>query len=110
MTEITKTIATCLADFEALARARISHMACEYIAGGAADEHTLRWNREAYDRIRLKPRVLVDVSRLDPRVSLFGRNKEKPGVSPCGDSPGSSFSLEFGFLFDLGLSHLLFGV
>jgi hypothetical protein len=32
---------------------------------GAADEHTLRWNQEAYQRIRLRPRVLVDVSKLD---------------------------------------------
>src|SRR5262249_19162266 len=34
-------------------------------------EITLRWNREALDRIRLRPRILVDVSNLDTRVKLF---------------------------------------
>ena len=29
---------------------------------------TLRWNREAWDRIRLRTRVLVDVSKLDTRT------------------------------------------
>ena len=43
-------------------------MAYEFVASGAADEHTLRWNREAFDRIRLRPRVLRDVAdRRHPR-------------------------------------------
>jgi 4-hydroxymandelate oxidase len=53
-----------LADFEAAARGRMSHMAYEYVAGGAADEITLEENRLAYDRIQLRPRVLVDVTLL----------------------------------------------
>lgn len=61
-----------LSDYEAEARTRISHGAWERISGGAADEITLRWNREAWDRIKLKPRVLVDVSHIDTRVRLFG--------------------------------------
>ena len=61
-----------LYDFEAEAHARISHGAWERIAGGAADELTLRWNREAFDRLRLNPRVLVDVSHIDTRVNLLG--------------------------------------
>jgi 4-hydroxymandelate oxidase len=48
-------------------------MAFEYIAGGAGDEITLRANRQAFDRIRLRPRVLVDVSRLSTSIDLFGR-------------------------------------
>src|SRR5690242_20856393 len=48
-----------LFDFESLARQRIPHPAYEYIAGGAADEITLRWNREAFDALALRPRVLV---------------------------------------------------
>ncbi|MBL8190026.1 MAG: alpha-hydroxy-acid oxidizing protein [Acidobacteria bacterium] len=67
-----------LGDFELLARERMTAMAWEYISGGAGDELTLRWNREAYDRIKLKPRVLVDVSRLDTRVNLFGRELPLP--------------------------------
>jgi 4-hydroxymandelate oxidase len=39
---------------------------------------TLRWNREAYDRIRLRPRILVDVSKIDMRVKLFGQEMAHP--------------------------------
>jgi 4-hydroxymandelate oxidase len=53
-------------------------MAWEFFGSGAADEITLRWNTEAYGRIRLLPRVLVDVSRLDTRVTLFGRALAHP--------------------------------
>jgi 4-hydroxymandelate oxidase len=67
-----------LFDFENDAHARVSHGAWERISGGAADEITLRWNREAYDHIRLKPRILVDVSKLDTRVNLFGQELPFP--------------------------------
>jgi len=67
-----------LFDFETDARTRISHGAWERISGGAADEITLGWNREAYDHIRLKPRILVDVSKLDTRVNLLGQELPHP--------------------------------
>jgi 4-hydroxymandelate oxidase len=67
-----------LPDFESLARTRISHGAWERIQGGAGDELTVRWNREAYEHIRLRPRVLVDVSKLDTRVQLFGQELPFP--------------------------------
>ena len=68
----------CLADFEPLARAKMSPMAWEYVTAGAGDELTVRWNKEAYQRIRLKPRVLVDVTKLDTRVTLFGQEHAFP--------------------------------
>jgi 4-hydroxymandelate oxidase len=68
----------CLSDFERIARGRIPAMAWEYISGGAGDENSLRWNCEAWDLLRLLPRVLVDVSRLDTRVTLFGREMPLP--------------------------------
>jgi 4-hydroxymandelate oxidase len=61
-----------LDDFEALARGRLSHMAYEFLAAGAGDEETLRWNREAFSRIRLRPRMPEDVSTIDTKVELFG--------------------------------------
>jgi 4-hydroxymandelate oxidase len=70
--------AVSLADFESLAREFIPRMAYEYISGGAADEITLRWNRESFDRIRLRPRILVDVSNLDTRLTLFGQEAPFP--------------------------------
>ncbi len=68
----------CLPDFEAAARERMDRMAWEYISGAAADEITLRWNREAYDRIRLMPRVLHDVSSVDTRVKVLGHELAFP--------------------------------
>jgi 4-hydroxymandelate oxidase len=38
----------------------------------------MKWNKEAFQRIRLKPRVLVDVSRLDTRITLFGQEHAFP--------------------------------
>jgi 4-hydroxymandelate oxidase len=65
-------------DYARLAPEHMSKMGWEYISGGAADELTLKWNREAYDRIRLRPRILVDVSKIDTRVSLFGHEMAHP--------------------------------
>ena len=67
-----------LADFEPLAKRRMTHTAYEYIAGGAGDELTLRDNQAAFDRIRLLPRVLVDVSSIDTTVALFGQSLDFP--------------------------------
>jgi 4-hydroxymandelate oxidase len=60
-------------DFEQRARERLPHMVYEFLAGGAADEATLRWNRDSYERIRLRPRVLEDVTSVDTSVTLFGQ-------------------------------------
>ena len=68
----------CLADFEPLAKERLSHFAYEYIASGAADEVTIRWNREAFDQIRLRPKVLVDVEKIDTGITLFGQEMPHP--------------------------------
>ena len=60
-----------LADYEALARERMAPASWEYVSGAAADEITLRWNREAFDRTALATRVLTDVSKLDTRLTLL---------------------------------------
>ena len=53
-------------------------MAYEFVSSGAADEHTLRWNEESYARIRLRPRVLRDVSVLNTRITLLGEEMSHP--------------------------------
>jgi 4-hydroxymandelate oxidase len=70
--------AVCLADFEAAAREPVSPMAWEYINGGAGDEISLRWNGEAWQSLRLLPRVLVDVSHLDTQIKLLGQEMPHP--------------------------------
>jgi 4-hydroxymandelate oxidase len=67
-----------VAEFEALARARLSPMAYHYIAGGSGDEITLRRNRECLDAIGLKPRVLRDVRTIDTRLELLGEPLDFP--------------------------------
>src|SRR5579871_444975 len=67
-----------LSDYEVEARARIVHGAWERIAGGSADEITLRWNQEVWQRMKLKPRVLVNVSHIDTTVRLLGRELPFP--------------------------------
>ncbi len=65
-------------DFERQAPGRMTREAWEFISSGAGDEHTVRWNEDAYGRLRLRQRALDDVSRLDTRVRLFGRELPHP--------------------------------
>lgn len=67
-----------LDDYRDAAKALLPPAAWEYIDGGAADEVTLRWNRDAFARIALSPRMLNDVSRLDTRVRLLGAELPHP--------------------------------
>jgi 4-hydroxymandelate oxidase len=62
----------CLADFEPAARERMPHVVYEFVAGAAGDELTMADNKTAFDRLRLRPRVLRDVSNVDTGVTLFG--------------------------------------
>jgi 4-hydroxymandelate oxidase len=73
-----KTRFLCLADFEPAAREVLPHAVYEYIAAGAGDEITKRDNEAAFDRIRLRPRVLRDVTRPDTRITLFGQSLPHP--------------------------------
>lgn len=75
-----------LIEIEALARDAMMKSTFDVISGGAADEITLRSNREALDRIRLQPHVLVDVSKLDTRIKLFGHELPFPILlAPTGE-------------------------
>jgi 4-hydroxymandelate oxidase len=67
-----------LRDFERLASESMTRAAWEFISSGAGDERTLRWNEEAFGLLRLRQRALVDVSRLDTRIRLLGREWPHP--------------------------------
>jgi lactate 2-monooxygenase len=56
----------------------MSPEAFAYVAGGAGVEATVRANREAFDRRRIVPRVLRDVSVRDTSIELFGRRLPVP--------------------------------
>ncbi|WP_102126405.1 alpha-hydroxy acid oxidase [Deinococcus planocerae] len=78
-----------LADLEALGRSRLDRNALEYYASGANDEVTLRANREGFRAIRLRPRVLVDVSNVDTRSEVLGL----PLACPVGIAPSAFHGL-----------------
>lgn len=67
-----------LPELEAVARQCMPSMVYEYVAAGAADEVTVKWNREAYDRIALRPRVLAGVEAPVTSVSIFGTSLAFP--------------------------------
>jgi lactate 2-monooxygenase len=63
---------------EAKAMRHMTPRAAAYIVGSAGTESTAHANRAAFDRHRLVPRVLRDVSRRDLSVALFGRRHAAP--------------------------------
>lgn len=69
-----------LFDYEALARDRLSDAVYGYYASGAGDEITVRENRAAYDRLRLRPRMLRDVTARSSAITLWGERLNAPVI------------------------------
>jgi 4-hydroxymandelate oxidase len=67
-----------LRDFERRASSRMPRAAWEFINSGAGDELTLRWNEEAFQRVRLRQRVMEDLTGLNTRTRLLGRERPHP--------------------------------
>jgi len=61
-----------LSDYEKLAQERIEPGAWDYYQGGSDDEVTLRECRAAFQRIKLRPRMLVDVRSIDMHTTVLG--------------------------------------
>jgi L-lactate dehydrogenase (cytochrome) len=60
-------------DLRRIAKRRLPHGVFDYIDGAAEDELALANNTQAYRRITFRPRVLRDVSRVDPSTMLLGK-------------------------------------
>ena len=72
-------------DLRQQARRRLPRSVFDFFDGGAEDEITLRANREGFERIRLRPRVLVDVERPDLSTAIVGGPAAAPIViAPTG--------------------------
>jgi isopentenyl diphosphate isomerase/L-lactate dehydrogenase-like FMN-dependent dehydrogenase len=65
-------------DYERLAEEKLDANAHAYFAGGAGDEVTLRDNVAAFERRKLRPRVLVDVGRVSTQTTVLGTDVELP--------------------------------
>ncbi|KAI0111205.1 FMN-dependent dehydrogenase [Nemania sp. FL0031] len=73
----------CIKDLERLGSAKLSRSHREYYNEGAMDLITLQENETAYNRYKIRPRVLRDVSKLDTRATIFGTRVKFPfGFSP----------------------------
>jgi len=72
-------------ELRVMARRRIPNFAFEYVEGGADEELTLRWNRAAFETLRLIPKTLVDTGGRHQRTTLFGRESASPLIiAPTG--------------------------
>ncbi|KAI9339008.1 FMN-dependent dehydrogenase-domain-containing protein [Obelidium mucronatum] len=65
-------------DFEAIARYTMKPEAWAYYSSAAEDEITLRENHTAFQRIYLKPRVLVNVSNINTSTTFLGCKTSLP--------------------------------
>ncbi|KAH9287738.1 hypothetical protein KI387_031855 [Taxus chinensis] len=61
-----------VSEYEAVAKQKLPKMVFDYYASGAEDQWTLKENRNAFERIRFRPRVLVDVSKIDTSTTVLG--------------------------------------
>ena len=74
-----------IADLRLLARQRLPRAVFDFFDGGAEDEQTLAENRAAFQRIKLVPRVLNNVSSVDLTATLLGAKSALPiCVGPTG--------------------------
>ncbi len=72
-------------DLKNLAQQNLPPEAYQYLVGGADDLRTVSRNRTAFSKYSIRPRRLVDVSRIDTTVELFGTTWNSPIViAPLG--------------------------
>ncbi|KAL4349054.1 hypothetical protein AHAS_Ahas10G0003600 [Arachis hypogaea] len=72
-------------EYEGIAKEKLPKMVYDYYASGAEDQWTLKENRNAFSRILLRPRILVDVSNVDMTTSILGFKISMPiMIAPTG--------------------------
>ena len=82
-------------DLRRLAKRRLPRAIFDFFDGGAEDETTLRDNCAAFQRVRLLPKVLVDVSAIDLKTEIFGRTANLPlAIAPTGGISAGRFGAE----------------
>ena len=72
-------------DLREMAKRRLPKWLFEFVDRGTEEEVALRNNREAFERIKLLPRMLVDVSGRKLDTTVFGKEHKMPiGIAPTG--------------------------
>lgn len=73
------------ADFERQAAKVVDPGVMAYLSGGSTDEITLAENLEAFRRVRVRPRIMAGVERVELATTLLGLPVAMPlGLSPAG--------------------------
>lgn len=103
-------IPTSFSELERAAKRKVSPKAWAYVAGGAGSGSAMEANREAFDRWKIVPRMLRDVSSRDLSVDLFGRRLPAPILfAPVGAAelvhPEADVAIA-GAAADLGLPYI----
>jgi len=62
-----------LDELEQQAKQQLDQSSYDFVAGGAGSELTLRANREAFQRIKIVPRVLTGIKQVDTSMNLLGQ-------------------------------------
>jgi len=60
------------------ARRNLPQDVWDYLTGGAESETTMRRNRMGFDTLALRPRVLIDVSKIDTSTTFLGQKLRIP--------------------------------
>src|SRR5918996_4350348 len=90
------------------ARRNLPQDVWDYLTGGAESETTMRRNRMGFDCLALRPRVLVDVSKIDTSTTFLGQKLRIPvmlapigslqSITPEGGVAVAKAAAEFGTL------------
>ena len=74
-----------VADMRRIAKRRLPRMVFDYLDGGALDEFTMRDNETDFEHVRLRQRVLLDVSQSHLEVDVLGQRTAVPiMIAPMG--------------------------
>ncbi|KAK2968723.1 hypothetical protein RJ640_005910 [Escallonia rubra] len=63
---------TNITEYQAIAKEKLPKMAYDYYASGAEDQWTLQENRYAFSKILFRPRILIDVTKIDMATTVLG--------------------------------------
>src|SRR5262245_1332569 len=75
----------CIEDLRQHARRKVPKMFFDYVEAGSYAQETLRANRADLERIKLRQRVLVDVSRRNLTTTIIGEAVPMPiALAPIG--------------------------
>ena len=82
-------------DLRRAAKRRLPRAIFDFFDGGAEDEVTLRDNRAAFERVRLLPKVLVNVREVDTSIEIFGKKSNLPlAIAPTGGISAGRYGAE----------------